>query len=106
MSDPLNNTQTQEPVRSEFGDDPDFAELLEMFADSIVEKRQALTVAAQANDTDQLRTLAHQLKGAGGGYGFPGLTTVAAELESVCKENDETQIESHTEQLLDYLSRI
>jgi HPt (histidine-containing phosphotransfer) domain-containing protein len=59
MSDLLNNTQTRDSVRSEFGDDPDFTELLEMFADSIVEKRQALTVAAQANETDQLRTLAH-----------------------------------------------
>jgi HPt (histidine-containing phosphotransfer) domain-containing protein len=99
-------THTDEPVRSEFADDADFAELLEMFVDSVSEKREALTAAAAAGDVDQLRTLSHQLKGAGGGYGFTGLSAVAAYLEAACKENDETQIDSHTKQLLDYLGRI
>ena len=42
-----------------------------------------LTRAWQEGNSAQLRKLAHQLKGAAGGYGFPTITASAAELETL-----------------------
>ena len=44
---------------------------------------------AQANgDWDSLRRWAHQMKGAGGGYGYSQLTDEARELETLAKQKD------------------
>jgi HPt (histidine-containing phosphotransfer) domain-containing protein len=42
-----------------------------------------------ARQLDQLRTLIHQLKGAGTGYGFPTITQTAAKTEAVIKSDAE-----------------
>lgn len=94
------------PVRSEFADDEDFAELLEMFTDEIPDRRQRLEAAFNAQSLEELKTLAHQLKGAGGGYGFPDLSVVAARLEEACKNNDQDGMNLGYEELQSYLSRI
>lgn len=105
MSDP-DNTVLNGPVYSTFADDPDYAELLEMFLETVPEKRQAVEGAFRSGDFDGVRTLAHQLKGAGGGYGFNGLTDVAAELEAACKANDADRIGPALDRLLEYLDRL
>ena len=94
------------PVYSTMADDPEFRELLEMFAAEMVERRSDLTASFQAGDIEALRMKAHQLKGAGGGYGFDGLTTVAADLEQACKDGNLPRIAATLEQTLHYLSRI
>jgi len=95
-----------EPVRSEFADDPDFAELLEMFLESAHEKRTEIQSAFERQEWDGIRVLAHQLKGAGGGYGFPGLTSVSGDLESACKSKDINQIGETLNSLLGYIDRL
>ena len=70
------------------------------------EKKQLLEEAHRAGDVDQLRTHAHQLKGAGGGYGFQGLSEIAAELEDACKANDVDDVGESLDKLLGYLGRI
>jgi CheY-like chemotaxis protein len=40
-----------------------------------------------ANELEKLRTLVHQLKGSGSGYGFPLITQTAAKTEAVIKSN-------------------
>jgi HPt (histidine-containing phosphotransfer) domain-containing protein len=42
-----------------------------------------------ACELDKLRTLVHQLKGAGSGYGFPAITHTAAKTEAVIKSDAE-----------------
>jgi CheY-like chemotaxis protein/HPt (histidine-containing phosphotransfer) domain-containing protein len=66
---------------SEYAVDPDMAPLVERFVAGLAEKRCALQRAALETDLEPLRRLAHQLKGAGGGYGFPTITEAAAEVE-------------------------
>ncbi|MAT14244.1 MAG: hypothetical protein CMJ46_03135 [Planctomyces sp.] len=100
------STQNLEPVRSEYADDEDFAELLEMFAEEIPDRRQRLEAAFADQNIEEVKTLAHQLKGAGGGYGYPDLTVVAARLESACKELDSAAMQTHYEALHAYLARI
>lgn len=104
----MSNTQPvpTSPIRSEFADDPDFDELLRAFTQGLGEKRAALEAAFRAGDLETLSRRAHQLKGAGGGYGFPGLTECAAVLESSCKTRDPHQVAATLQRVLNYLDRI
>jgi HPt (histidine-containing phosphotransfer) domain-containing protein len=74
-----------EPLLSEFAGDADMAELVEFFVDELKQRVDTMTTAFQSGDHLQLKTMAHQLKGAAGGYGFPTITASAAELEGVLK---------------------
>jgi HPt (histidine-containing phosphotransfer) domain-containing protein len=68
-------------IRSVLADDVEWAELLHVFAETLPEKRQTLRDLYRKGEFDQIRRWAHQLKGAGGSYGFPGLSQAAADLE-------------------------
>jgi len=102
MLDALDNA----PVRSEFCDDEDFQELIEMFIEGIEEKKQILNQASATDQVQEIQVLAHQLKGSGAGYGFEELSGIAAELEATCKAGDPIQIALQKELLAHYLDRI
>jgi HPt (histidine-containing phosphotransfer) domain-containing protein len=93
-------------VRSEFDNDPDYRDLLEMFAAALPSRAEALRDAFTAARFGELRVLAHQLKGAGGGFGFPGVTELAGQLEQVCPAGDAEVIRAALDRLLAYLGRI
>ena len=93
-------------VVSDFADDPEYRELLELFIESISNIQRELQAAFTNADIDRLLTLAHQLKGSGGGHGFPEMTALAAELQEACQFPDGQCIEQRLHALLDYLSRI
>ncbi|HEY3965228.1 MAG TPA: Hpt domain-containing protein [Planctomycetaceae bacterium] len=101
-----NSSASAAAVRSEYADDPDFRELLEEFTAAVPERRQGLIDAHRANDQKGLRTRAHQLKGAGGGFGFPQLSELAAELERACEIHDPVGTLSALEAVVDYLNRV
>ena len=65
--------------------DFEFDELKREFLAEAEEKVQEIQVKASSERTpetlDRLTYLAHQLKGAGGSYGFQAISTEAAELE-------------------------
>lgn len=95
-----------QPVYSSFSDDPDFAELIEFFVDAIPERTELLRQSHQEQDADQMKTIAHQLKGAGGGYGFEELSVHAARLEQACKQNDIDSVGESLDILIGYMDRI
>lgn len=94
------------PVRSTFADDPDYRELLEMFADSLQDTTAGLRDAKNCGDLARLQSEAHRVKGAGAGYGFEGLTTAAHSLEDACKARNSAEIERTLDELLGYIARI
>lgn len=57
------------------------AELIEYFLAELKEHIGRLEHAWLLGDHERLRQVAHQLKGAAGGYGFPSITHSAADLE-------------------------
>jgi HPt (histidine-containing phosphotransfer) domain-containing protein len=94
------------PVYSQFSGDPDFRELLQEFAAAMPVRRDGLLDAHRSGAYDLLRMRAHQLKGAGGGFGFPRLSELALELETACQAHDPAKIAETLEQVVGYLNRI
>lgn len=76
------------------------------FAAAMPERRDGLIGAFRAGEYELLRTRAHQLKGAGGGFGYPELTERAAALEKACVEKETVGIVESLEQIVAYLNRI
>jgi HPt (histidine-containing phosphotransfer) domain-containing protein len=69
-------------IRSEFATDPDLAPIVRMFVEELPERVRQLHEGWQAQRFEEVRRLSHQLKGAGGGYGFPGLSRAAGDVEA------------------------
>jgi HPt (histidine-containing phosphotransfer) domain-containing protein len=63
-------------------EDPELRDIVEEFVDGLQSRLDELQNAFDANDWDQLATLAHRLKGASGSYGYPDLSALAATMES------------------------
>jgi histidine phosphotransfer protein HptB len=99
-------TTEETGVRSQFADDDDFRELLEVFVQGIPEKCEIFRDLRARGATDDIRVMAHQLKGAAGGYGFPGVSTAASKLEESCKSQKPDAIARSLEELLGYLHRV
>jgi HPt (histidine-containing phosphotransfer) domain-containing protein len=72
---------TTDPVVSEFADDAEMRPILQMFANGLAEICGELRRGIAAGDTELLRRVGHQLKGSGGGYGYPALTEAGRALE-------------------------
>ena len=73
---------------SELVDDPDMQELIVRFVDGLAAQVERLESALRDDDRETVRRVAHQLKGAAGGYGFPTITTTAAALEKQAREGE------------------
>jgi len=79
-------SQDDQAVRSEFADDPDMSGIVESFVSELPDRVGAMNAALAAGQLEQLRVLAHQLKGAAGGYGFPRLGEAAALIDQGVKD--------------------
>ena len=67
-------SQTENPIYSSFGSDPDYCQLVVFFVEELPHIAADLSEKAEASDWEGLRRAAHQLKGAGGSYGFAPLS--------------------------------
>lgn len=81
-----------DPIRSQYEDDPDMLELVQEFAAELPDRIRSLEDTLEGGELAELQRLAHQLKGAGGGYGFPRITEVAAALEEALKAQAGTAV--------------
>jgi CheY-like chemotaxis protein/HPt (histidine-containing phosphotransfer) domain-containing protein len=75
-------------IQSQFADDPDMADVIEQFLARLPGTMTAMTESLERSGHEDLRRLAHQLKGAGGGYGYPSLTEQARKLEDATRSAD------------------
>jgi HPt (histidine-containing phosphotransfer) domain-containing protein len=97
-----NRNQAGKPgdfLESDFANDPDMKEILEMFIQEMPERVAQLQASWEGRHLDGLRRLAHQLKGAGGGYGYPSLSGAAGELESTLQSIRDGEVERIKTQL-------
>jgi HPt (histidine-containing phosphotransfer) domain-containing protein len=81
LTKPLGNT----PLASEFANDPDMAELVELFVSEVPHRIDMIAEAFRAEQWDMLQRISHQLKGASAGYGFPDVGVAAGKVEHIIK---------------------
>ena len=74
---------------SELAEDPDIADLVAEFAVVLGTRADSLLSAFTRDDTESLRRIVHQLKGAAGGYGFPSISEQARVVESALEGSNE-----------------
>lgn len=100
--------QTTGPIYSRFRADLDFRELLEDFVVSTHERRASLEASFAEKSVPELRRQAHQIKGAGGGYGFDSLSQAAARLEVACQQPEPRldEIGQLLNDVIDHLNRV
>ena len=67
-------------------------EIVQEFANELPDRAKAIEVYLEQGDLAQIQVLAHQLKGAGGGYGFSPITDVAGGLEQALKEGADISV--------------
>ncbi len=81
-------------LRSEYQDDPEMADLIVLFLDELGPRVDSIRSAWQARDAEQVRRIAHQIKGAAGGYGYPTISRVAQRLEASFDRDHSAALES------------
>ena len=78
----------QDPIGSDLvKEDSSFSEIVVQFVEGLNRRLATMEDAIRASDFEALSTAAHQLKGSGGGYGYPILTERAAKLERCARQN-------------------
>ncbi|MBL8759383.1 MAG: Hpt domain-containing protein [Phycisphaerae bacterium] len=82
----MNPLSSLGPLRSTYADDPDMREIVEAFVEEMPAKVADLEAAWISQQVDDVRRLAHQLKGSGGGYGFQSVSEAAAHVERTITE--------------------
>ncbi len=88
------------PLVSTLADDPDMVELVEEFVAVLPKRVQAIEGALAERDIQMLASLAHQLKGSAGSYGFAAVTEAAKALESTAKaERNLKRLQQHVRDL-------
>jgi HPt (histidine-containing phosphotransfer) domain-containing protein len=100
------NPIAKTPIRSEFAMDADFREVLEAFVEALPERCRLLSELHQVGSLNELGRQAHQLKGAGGGYGFPKISAAGAELQHACLTEGAMRIQQCLAALIDILGRV
>ena len=103
---PADTTENELPVFSTLLDEPDLAHLIEKFITYLPGNIESLIKAAQQQDWDTIKDVAHQLKGLGGGYGYPGITQLAAKLEFQVVNKNQLEVDSLIAGINAYCQRI
>lgn len=74
-----------EPLVSDFADDADMLEIIELFIDGLPEHVDTLMDALARSDSETLYRVAHQLKGSAGGYGYDTVSQHSLVVEQLAK---------------------
>ena len=106
QAEPVVDTSKRLPLISEYADDPDMEELVEIFLQSLGERMEQIRNSWDNWDVDTLTRISHQLAGAAGGYGYPSITDASREVERLLKGNQPRELtESALEHLWDLCER-
>ncbi|MEJ2390818.1 MAG: response regulator [Gammaproteobacteria bacterium] len=96
-----------EPLVSELsGQGPDFVEIVRQFVNKLPEQLASIEMAYQENDREKLCEIVHNLKGMGGGFGYPQLTEKAIEIERCLNPDDNSSVGPLIASLQELMQRI
>ena len=86
--------------------DIDLEDLISGFLENRQKDILKLEQAFAEQDFETLRSVGHNLKGVGGGYGFHEMTTLGAAIEEGAKENNLENIDENIKKLSHYLANV
>ncbi len=72
--------------RSAYADDPDMKEAIAEFVSGLPQRINEISALLGESKLGDLQRMIHQLKGAGGGYGFEQITRSAASAEKLLRD--------------------
>ena len=87
-------------------EDPDMLELVNKFLSRLPTFIEAIANAHNNNDQEELQSELHKLKGIAGGFGYSGLTDLAAAGEQLCKQNKIEEIPGLLNQLIEMSNNV
>jgi len=95
------------PLTSEFANDAQMTELVNEFIRELPQQVARLSDLLAQQKLDDLRRLVHQIKGAGGGYGFAPLSAFAASAEQTIRQAPDVQhVEQAVRSLIELIRRV
>jgi HPt (histidine-containing phosphotransfer) domain-containing protein len=86
--------------------DPELADLIPGFLENRESDVETIKKAVERGDFEEVRVLAHNMKGAGGGYGFETITEIGDALEQAAKQGDTDVILAQVAELSRYLDQV
>jgi HPt (histidine-containing phosphotransfer) domain-containing protein len=86
--------------------DIDLEDLIPGFLENRQKDILKLEQAIEEQDFETLRSVGHNLKGVGGGYGFHEMTTLGAAIEEGAKGNNVEIINENVKKLSHYLANV
>ncbi len=86
--------------------DKDLEDLIPGFFDRRAKDVESIKEAMVDDDFYTVRRLGHDMKGAGGGYGFDLITEIGTSLELAAMEQDRNAIEERLSELIDYVDKV
>jgi signal transduction histidine kinase/DNA-binding response OmpR family regulator len=94
------------PIRNVVTVDASLSEIIPWYLETRRTDLQASFAALSAGDYGRVRTLGHNLRGTGAGYGFPKLSEFGEAIETAAQEADAAAIEAHLKDLALYLDEV
>jgi HPt (histidine-containing phosphotransfer) domain-containing protein len=96
-----------EPLLSDLiNEDPELEKLVRLFVESLPEMIAELGTLHDKEDWPALKDKVHDLKGLGGGYGYPQISEVAMSMENDLRGKTYNQIRARLDSLEQLLHRI
>ncbi|MBU6412875.1 MAG: Hpt domain-containing protein [Planctomycetes bacterium] len=84
----MSQNSPQPRLVSDFAGDPDMQELVGLFVSELPDRVAKLNATWNQSQLGEVQRLAHQLKGASAGYGFPTIGDAAGKLEDALRASD------------------
>jgi signal transduction histidine kinase/DNA-binding response OmpR family regulator len=98
---------SKEIVRSSYASDEDMREVLVEFIGRLPSQVARLETLSRQDSFEEVRRLVHQIKGAGGGFGFPIMTKLAAQAEASLKTSESVEVvRKEVDDLIDLIRRV
>jgi HPt (histidine-containing phosphotransfer) domain-containing protein len=86
--------------------DPEIADLIPRFLENRHKDIDSIRACLNQGDFEAIRMLGHSMKGAGGGYGFQGISEIGKQIEDAAKQNSNELVQEGLNQLNRYLARV
>lgn len=87
-------------------DEPDMIELVEAYIEQLPGSFEHIKEAQSNNNWPELKELIHKMKGTAGGYGYPELTQLAAQVEFQILNEDYNEVAANITRMEAYILRI